>query len=633
MLERGVSKILPEKGVFPVTGSVVVYGRGLPVIVYEPSRVDPNEVYRLLRKGYVSYYGEEPDGLLMFSWKATIPVILGVSDGYPVLIEYPVLDGLERVDYIIVGRGKALIVEAKAWIGRFERLGDYFVYSPALGEIRVDPCYQLENYIAKFKYLHTAGSKLDFEGFVFTHGFTYRDSCLIVKDREALASAVQKLGAPGGYGEVDLIVNGKFQISSTLVEFVKNNKERLLERAVKALLGAGYGLTEKQLAIVERVLSSLERGEDKAFFVHGVSGSGKTLVALTLFFEALSRRYRVLLAYKNNRLLNTLRRALGPELSGLIKFYSTGPPRYAGVAERNFPVARYGELDLVVYDEAQRMRDENIELSLVRSRVKVYFYDEEQVLIGYESGYTSNFEEKARRLRVEYEYYELPRPARIPYAYLQAVRNLLKTGRLQPRFTSPEFRVYSDVRDMLRDLEEKKREGRRVALVASFTETPGNREDRRAPDNLRVGYPLCMEYRSGRCEKYSDLDIYKDLGLEIYWLMDEREEYPRYWMGELDPLKYCASVYGAQGFEAEYVGVIWGRDLVWREGKWVVNPDAITDYVGGRYSLAEIARRDEQRAYQLLVNRYIVLLTRGTKGVYVFPEDRETREHLAEQVS
>jgi len=133
--------------------------------------------------------------------------------------------------------------------------------------------------------------------------------------------------------------------------------------------------------------------------------------------------------------------------------------------------------------------------------------------------------------------------------------------------------------------------------------------------------------------KYSDLDIYKGLNLEIYWLMDEKEEYPRYWMGELDPLKYCASVYGAQGFEAEYVGVIWGRDLVWRSNKWDVNPEVITDYLGGSDSLMKIAWRDKQRAYKLLVNRYIVLLTRGIKGVYIFPEDRETYEHLSKQLS
>jgi hypothetical protein len=63
--------------------------------------------------------------------------------------------------------------------------------------------------------------------------------------------------------------------------------------------------------------------------------------------------------------------------------------------------------------------------------------------------------------------------------------------------------------------------------------------------------------------------------------MHERVEYPRYRNGELDPLKYCSLVYGAQVFDAHYVGVVWGRDLIWRNNVWTVNPDPITDYVGG----------------------------------------------------
>ncbi len=614
-----------------LSAGVLTHGSGLPVIVYRPSNVPQDQVLKAVLQGYMRYYGEAPSQELIFSWRATLPKILKVSDGYPILIEYPILDGLERVDYIVVGRRKALIVEAKAWTGRYRRLGSYLVHSPTSGEVRVDPCYQLENYIAKFKYLHTAHSKLGFEGLVLTVGFRYSDGCRIAEDEGALSSAISRLGGPGGSEEVDAIVNGKFQISKSLIEFVRDHKEELLRKSIDALLGGGYGLTEQQLLIVNRALEALENGEDKAFFVHGVSGSGKTLVALTLFFEALSRNYKVLLTYKNNRLLNTVREVLGPRLRGFLLFYSVGPPRYRGVAERNFPVSRYGQLDLIIYDEAQRMSDENIEFSMRRSRVKVYLYDEEQVLIGYESGYTDNFTSKARGYGVRYELYELPRPARVSYAYLQAIRNLLTNGGLRPHFTTPEFRVYGDVRDMLEDLRRKHKEGKKVALVAAFTETPGNKGDRRAPDNLRIGYPLCRKYRNGKCVERSDLNIYRGTNLRIYWLMHEREEYPRYWMGLLDPLSFCASVYGAQGFEAEYVGVVWGRDLVWRNGRWEVNPSVITDYVGGRDSLRSIARRDRGRAYRLLVNRYMVLLTRGTKGVYVFAEDEETSKHLIKQ--
>ncbi|MEM3191335.1 MAG: DNA/RNA helicase domain-containing protein, partial [Candidatus Parvarchaeota archaeon] len=118
--------------------------------------------------------------------------------------------------------------------------------------------------------------------------------------------------------------------------------------------------------------------------------------------------------------------------------------------------------------------------------------------------------------------------------------------------------------------------------------------------------------------------------IKVRWLMDEKTQYPRYWMGLMDPLSYCASVYGAQGFESGYVGVIWGRDLVRRGSSWQVNRDrgVITDKVDGNYSLLALANKDLLKAERLLKNRYYILLTRGIRGTYVFFEDSETKEYV-----
>ena len=65
----------------------------------------------------------------------------------------------------------------------------------------------------------------------------------------------------------------------------------------------------------------------------------------------------------------------------------------------------------------------------------------------------------------------------------------------------------------------------------------------------------------------------------------------------------------------------------------MVNPEAITDNVGGRNSLANIAKRDPEHALRLLKNRYLILLTRGTKGVYVYFEDKKTEEYVKSLLS
>jgi len=164
-------------------------------------------------------------------------------------------------------------------------------------------------------------------------------------------------------------------------------------------------------------------------------------------------------------------------------------------------------------------------------------------------------------------------------------------------------------------------------MARSFTESEGdikNKTDWDSIKNIRIGYPL-----------QSGFDIYKNTNLKIKWLMDEESEYPKYWREGLNPkqhLKYCALVYGAQGFEADYVGLVWGRDLIWR-GSWTVNPDPITDYVGRNYSLKQIAKKNRERALELLKNRYYIMLTRGIRGVYLFFEDSQTGGKVKELVS
>jgi DUF2075 family protein len=160
----------------------------------------------------------------------------------------------------------------------------------------------------------------------------------------------------------------------------------------------------------------------------------------------------------------------------------------------------------------------------------------------------------------------------------------------------------------------------RVATVASFTESPGSIARVGDPDNVRVGYPLA-----------SGWDFYRESKLEIRWLM-KPSEYVSFWMrGKSNALNRAASIYGTQGFEADYVGIVWGRDLVLRDGQWELGDpsvcyDTIDGLVTGRRR--ESGPRWASEALELVKNRYRIFLTRGIHGTFVFFEDAETREGL-----
>ena len=278
--------------------------------------------------------------------------------------------------------------------------------------------------------------------------------------------------------------------------------------------------------------------------------------------------------------------------------------RNNGIGEPGFRVEDlWKPLDFIVFDEAQRMSESVIDLSMTRSRVGIYFFDENQILVGGESGTRENFLKYAAKNGAEIHELTLDSVFRNigGERYSAFVENLI--GNASPEVPEGyDFRIFGHMEEMIHSLEDIQQKSK-VALVASFTESDGRKE------KLRFRNP------------------------DISWLMDETTEYPQYWIEGRDALKKCASVYGAQGFEADYAGVIWGKDLIWRNDSWTMDPGAVMDNVGGRNSLRSVALRDPARGLSLLKNRYRIMLTRGIAGTFVFVEDQRTLEHLMEIVN
>jgi DUF2075 family protein len=106
-----------------------------------------------------------------------------------------------------------------------------------------------------------------------------------------------------------------------------------------------------------------------------------------------------------------------------------------------------------------------------------------------------------------------------------------------------------------------------------------------------------------------------------------------------DPLCEVGCPYVVRGFDFDYVGILWLDDLWWRDGRWVVNPNAVEE--SGVDALTRAARKESsagrpERATEELLRRvaqtYRILFTRALKGAYVWVPDDETRSHLAASI-
>ena len=91
-------------------------------------------------------------------------------------------------------------------------------------------------------------------------------------------------------------------------------------------------------------------------------------------------------------------------------------------------------------------------------------------------------------------------------------------------------------------------------------------------------------------------------------------------------------IHTCQGLEVPYVGVIIGPDFVIRNGVPVTDfaKRAKTDQsLKGIKKIAKADPAEAQRiADRVIKNTYRVLMTRGTKGCFVYSGDAETREWL-----
>ena len=87
-------------------------------------------------------------------------------------------------------------------------------------------------------------------------------------------------------------------------------------------------------------------------------------------------------------------------------------------------------------------------------------------------------------------------------------------------------------------------------------------------------------------------------------------------------LRECVTEFGAQGLELDGVLLAWGTDFVWEEVAGNEKEGAGAEGASGAWSNARAKRHARSAhvrdAFQLRVNAYRVLLTRGRDGAVIF---------------
>ena len=95
------------------------------------------------------------------------------------------------------------------------------------------------------------------------------------------------------------------------------------------------------------------------------------------------------------------------------------------------------------------------------------------------------------------------------------------------------------------------------------------------------------------------------------------------WAHDDSGMEQVGTVYTAQGFEFDYIGVIFGNDLIFDEqnSNWRAVPENSSDTT---------LKRNNSQLSQHLRNVYRVLLSRAHRGVYVYFMDKGAENRFKE---
>lgn len=366
-------------------------------------------------------------------------------------------------------------------------------------------------------------------------------------------------------------------------------------------------------AIKAAIKQSIITGEKRVFIIQGGPGTGKSIIALKLMASVIHDMKRLAFyVTQTSAPRGTLEREVhktvdphnpkGHATSELIE--------YAGnwVMKNREP----NELDCVIVDESHRLKtstqgaiikNTSIIKEIIKSaKVSVFFVDENQTVAYTDVGTIENITKacfevtgKAPIMRDEYNLVSQFRCGGSS-GYIAFVDHILYGTPYPDEDLTFEYEpiFYNNAPlEMAEAIRDRQTEGFKARLLAGY----------------------CYDYKN----KYGLVNP-----VELPWNFDVKK-----WASDPRANEQVGCVYSSQGMEFDYVGVVIGKDMKYRNGKVVFDCEEHSkdDHT---YMNVDFKRTPDNiaKANKFIRNAYNVLLTRGMKGCYIYCEDKALGEYL-----
>jgi len=600
-----------------------------------------NQIAEKLKSAFFAYYRFHPSPGEVQAWRnslrATAQVFeeAGLKD-HGVLLEYQLPQTSRRLDCMVCGRNgdeqdHAVIIELKQWEGAVEAVGDNMVTTWVGGAERevLHPSAQVGQYRMYLEDTHTAfyqePNPIQLSACSYLHNYHPEDGDVLLGrpfeallERDPLFSA-DDVGLLKDHLLGRLEAGAGLEVLRRVEESEYRPSKKLMEHVAGVIGGRPeYILLDEQLVVYEKVLQCAREGfHDRhkiILIIKGGPGTGKSVIAINLMADLLRREYNAQYATGSKAFTETLRKVIGSRGAVQFKYFN------------NYQRAGFNEIDVLICDESHRIRRESADRFTPRgkrtgrpqidelihaTKVGVFLIDDHQVVRPGEVGSVQYIRKSAEEAGARVFEYELEAQFRCAGSdgFVNWISNTLGIARtanvLWEGDEAFDFQIMPSAEELEERIRARAAEGFSARMTAGFC-WPWSKQ---RPDGSLANDVVIGDYARPWNAKHDARRLPDGIPRAHHWAHDP------------GGLNQIGCIYTAQGFEFDYVGVIWGPDLVYdfERREWVGHKERSHDTV---------VKGSKDRFAELVKNTYRVLLSRGLKGCYLYFMDRETERFV-----